>query len=463
MSDPINTWLPGMPSFTFGATLTAALASGAGGAAVLRIGFSANSDGLGVTFDMFSPVLQITRPPKISYSATGAMTIVLTDAAGWLWAAPMPAQATLAERGWSWDRFELHSVQENPGDPPLIPAAGNIRAIQVQGASGVTYPLTCDLAYIAGRSPAAASVGSISRFGITSRESGAITLKVGDVAITNGVRTPVRYLGTLPFGLQENGPSRSGRAPTPYRGPFIAGYQSGTPWVELNNATALNAMLDFMAESQVQFAARHPTNLMGPFMHCFLPATWDSKQTGAINSWVWDAPDGNPAWPGWQWRAIDGMGATWAAAVERGGMATSATKAALVCNRFLGWLQTWLAARPEADYLPSSWGPPGWTQGTPLPAGSYLDPQGTTLEPHDVALAMKGAIYAFRAGGNAARSKEIVRRCVRMLRASQVTGTGPMRGGFSLAPAGFVAYGFQQGEVHDALALALKTPAVLAA
>lgn len=466
----LNTWLPGDNTYAFppedpGVTLSLVTADIGGGAQglVQRAVIADSGSGFGTTFDMVSPPWEATQPPKIAYRADRDMTLVVKDAAGWLWAAPMRAQATMAERGWSWNRFALHTVQENTGSLPTAPAAGVIQLYQIQGAESISYPATVDIAYIAARTPARAVAGSIRKARITSKESGAITLKVGDVVLQHGIRDEVRYLGALPFGLQKNGPSRTGRAPTPYRGPFIAGYQSGTPWVKLGDAARLGAMLDFMAESQLQFAARHPQGLLGPFMHAFLPATWDSQQVGPVNSWVWDAPDGNPAWPGWQWRAFDSMGATWAAIVARGGMPTQAAKAALVCGRFIDWLHGWLMARPEADYLPSSWGPPGWSQGVPLPASSYLDPQGTTLEPHDVALAMKGALYSFKAGADQAKCRAIVRRCARMLQAAQVGGTGPMRGAFSLSPSTFKAYGFQQGEILDALALALRTPGALVA
>lgn len=465
MADRRNTWLPGGRTYNFGTGCTLSLVSadiGGGAQALVQRAVIADAEsGFGTTFDMSNPPFDMTKPPKISYKADKDLALVLKDAGGWLWRAPMRAQPAFTERGWAWTRFEAHSVQDNDGEPPAVPVPGVIQLFQIQAGEGVTIPVQAEVLYIAARTPAKAVTGDVRKARLTIKEQGAITVKVGNVSLVSGARQPVRYLGALPFGLQENGPARSGRAPTPYRGPFIAGYQSGTPWVDLADTAKLAAMLDLMLESQIQFRDRHPQKILGPFMHCFLPATWDSQQVGQVNSWVWDAPDGNPAWPGWQWRAIDAMGHTWARCVDRG-LTNQAAKAGQICSRFLAWLRGWLDVHPEADYLPSSWGPPGWTQGVPLPPGSYLDPQGTTLEPHDVALAMKGAIYAFAAGGDTARSKAIVRRCVRMLRASQAGGTGPMRGAFSLAPAQFRAYGFQQGEVHDALALALQHPQVLA-
>ena len=48
-------------------------------------------------------------------------------------------------------------------------------------------------------------------------------------------------------------------------------------------------------------------------------------------------------------------------------------------------------------------------------------------------------------------------RCMRALRLIQVVDTSdPMYGAFSLSPKTFQAYGFEQGEIQDALALALQ-------
>lgn len=91
-----------------------------------------------------------------------------------------------------------------------------------------------------------------------------------------------------------NGP-RNRLSVLPYRGPIVAGYQSGTPWVATENAAMLDGMLDFMLEAQEQFRFRNPDQVFGPWMHIYLQALWDCEQNGEIDTWVWDGPDGQPS------------------------------------------------------------------------------------------------------------------------------------------------------------------------
>ncbi len=457
-----NTWFPGKPFYSFPEGAVARTLSNAGlsGATMAVDSFTIpnQSAGFGVVAEHIYPPFAITKPPKIAYTSDKDLRLSIKDADGWMWVAPMPAQGALAERGWSWDLFELADVQDNGGEPPSAPAQGNVQAFQIQGAPEISGAVTVKIAYIAGRSPGTVSnSGELSLFSITSTDPQALTLKIGDVRLEGGSRRPLKYNGALPFGFIVGGPNRSNLSTAPYRGPYIAGYQSGTPWVDLGETVKLGALLDFMQESQVQFRDRHPQRILGPFMHCYLPVVWDAIQTGPVDSWVWDAPDGNPAWSGWQYRAFDAIAETWALMAEKNmvGMA----KAATVTNRFATWLAAWLAEHPTADLIPSDWAPPGWAPGQPLAPESYLDPKGTFKVPHDMALCLKAALYARKAGGAAATYRPIIRRMIRALATCQVpAGESPMRGAFSLNPEAYESYGFHQGEIMDALALALQNP-----
>lgn len=463
-----NTWLPGDRTYDYndGAVMALEYAqSPTGSLMVAKFTIPNAQAGIGVTFDMVDPVFDITKPPKVAYASTSEFTVSLKDADGWLWSATCPVQPLVKERGWDWSQFFIATVQDADKTgvtPPELPAAGRIIAFQFQGGEGVhgadnTLPQSISLAYIAGRSPDVAKSGTIRKVSMLDRNPRAHTWKVGEVRLDNGERRAISYFGTLPFGLMVGGPSRSRLAAIPYRGPYIAGYQSGTPWVDLSEPTKLGAMLDFMLESQAQFRSRSPTNVFGPFMHSYLPATWDSEQSGPIDTWVWDAPDGNPAWNGWQYRAFDAMAQTWMMVSGDGFMQGVTVKAQTVCLRFLEWIYGWLLDNPGANYIPSAWGPPGWTQGVPLPADSYLDPHGTAVEAHDLALVLKGAIYCAKAGANANMCALIIGRCIQALGFAQVQKKeDPMRGCFTLKPREFEAYGFQQGEILDALALAAQ-------
>lgn len=418
--------------------------------------------GFGVTYDMTSPNLILSVPPKVCYQSTSDFVLTLKDADSWLWSAPAPLQSALTERSWVWSQFALSDYQEPSKDGLPRPSApvGNILVFQFTGADGAhgtagTIPQSISIAYISGVTPTSATSGDIRIARLLDPSPNAHTWKVGDVSLAYGSRKPIKYLGTLPFGLMIGGPSRARLAVIPYRGPYIAGYQSGTPWVDAKDAASLGSMLDFMLESQRQFTARSPSALVGPFMHSYLPATWDSEQYGTLDTWVWDGPDGNPAWNGWQYRAFDAMSRTWAQCVEDQIDSATTAKAGLIASRFLTWIYTWIDANPKAYYIPSAWGPQGWTQGEPLPPDSYLDPHGESLESHDLALVLKGAIYCARAGGDRGMCLVVIERVMQSLALAQVHGVSdPMRGCFTLRPAEFESYSFHQGEIMDALALA---------
>lgn len=422
--------------------------------------------GFGITFDQISPAFAMTKPPKVCYSSTTDLTLAIKDSAGWIWTAPMPKQNRALERGWSWLQFILGSVQDNTGPEPVSPAPGNVKAFQFSGAAGAhgpsgTDPVTVRIAYVSGRSPEATTQGTIRQVILTDKNPVAHTWKVGNMELVGGTRQEVKYIGALPFGLQMNGP-RNRLSSLPYRGPIVAGYQSGTPWVNAGNNEALSGMLDFMLESQVQFKARHPQRIEGPFMHIYLQALWDCEQNGTINTWVWDGPDGNPAWDGWQYRAIDSMGRTWYEATRAFGISPeNITKLNTVCSKFLDWLYYWLQDNPEANGVPNDWRPPGWAQGNPFPANGYLDPKYTGPAAHDDALALKGAMFATLAGYDQLKGRYIIHRLMSALLSLQYSGPDAMTGAFTQNPTGFEVYGFEQGEILEALALAKQHPDLL--
>ncbi|MFW7267548.1 phage tail protein [Gluconacetobacter sp. Hr-1-5] len=469
-----SVWTADRGYYTFGSITDIVRASAAmpDGSQMLTIqmDMTAAYAGFGISRANVYPFATWSSPPGIYYAAASNLWYCVQDANGWLWVTQMPAAGTLDANGklvpaWRWfqpdvSRLILNTAQPGTGDTPTVPALGGTnyaQGITIQSDTDNLGPLY--VAYVAAEQPAQppTSEQNIDVFTIQSTSTDAFTLKVGDVQLVNGIRTPIKYYGSAPFGLQINGPSRSNLSVVPYRGPYITGYQSGTPWIDIGNGAKLQQMLQFMADAQDQFAAAHPQHLRGPFAHCYLPAIWDSVQVGAVDSWVYDAPDGNPAWTGWQWRAFDAMAHTWYLAKQKG--LAAAALAGQVAGAYLTWIYGWLRDNPDALYVPSEWGPPGWTQGQPWPAGGYLDPHGTTREPHDMALCLKGAIACGLAGAGVDKVKYIVGRCIRMLQAVQVvTPTDPVRGAFTLNPAGYEVYGFAQGEILDGISHALRYP-----
>lgn len=467
-----NTWLPGNLIYDFNDGVSRQLgnvATSDGGSLLAQTFTIPNAQaGFGFTFDMVDPPFTATKPPKVYYSCTSDMILVLKDGDGWMWAAPCPKQDTAKERGWAWSQFALHSQQENTGTAPNAPN-GRIQAYQFSGAEDVhgpnnNIPQSISLCYVAGRSPKFATTGDIRTVTITDRDQSAHVLKIGDVALVDGSRVPIQYLGALPFGLQMNGP-RNRLAVLPYRGPIVAGYQAGAPWVSLNDNTSLGGMLEFMLESQHQFQMRNPNNVFGPFMHSYLQAIWDCEQTGTIDTWVWEGPDGNPTWDGWQYRAFDAMSRGWYEATKVSTISKlNLANFQTLCSRFLDWLYEFFMANENVLGVPNDWKPTDWVVGTDFPPDSYLDPKWTGTDSHDCALALKGAVFCQLAGYDTDKAKYVIKRCIEALISAQYldpSNTDQMRGAFTFNPAGFEVYGFHQGEVMEALALCKQHPDLL--
>lgn len=468
-----NTWLPSDQFFGYnnGVTTVLGYEITEGTDKILCRSFTIpdSQSGFGITYDQVSPSFNMSKPPKVSYACSVDMILQVKDSNGWLWSAPMPSQLKVKERGWAWSQFILSSVQENTGTLPTLPATGPILGFQFNGAPGVhgqdgTIPITLRIAYVSGRSPAKTSAGTIRQVTLTDKNPAAHTWKVGTMDLVNGARREVKYIGALPFALQMNGP-RNRLSSLPYRGPIVAGYQSGTPWVASGNNEALGGMLDFMIESQNQFTARSPSHIVGPWMHIYLQALWDCEQNGTIDTWVWDGPDGNPAWDGWQYRALDSMGRTWYDASRSTTVSeTNKNKLLLICTRFLDWLHDWFQANPSAAGVPNDWKPAGWSQGTPLPPESGLVPKYTGAAAHDDALALKGIIFSTLAGYDENKGKYLIYRTLGALLSLQYRAldmSDEMDGAFTQRPAEFEVYGFEQGEIMEALALAKQHPELL--
>lgn len=472
-----NVWLPGNEFYDYndGVVFTQSYKNVNSGPMLCQSFTVPNAQaGFGITHDQVNPPFAITKPPKVCYSSTAEFIFVIKDSAGWLWSAPCPAQTIPAERGWSWDQFSLHSVQENNTAPPTMPAVGDVLSFQFSGGAGVhgdsnDVPQTIDLFYISGRSPSIASTGDIRSVKLTNKNGAAHLWKVGRIELVDGTRKPIKYLGALPFGIQQNGP-RNRLSSQPYKGPLVAGYQSGVPWVILGDNEKLRNLLLFVEDSQTEFTTRNAAEtgsagIVGPCMHIYLPALWDCEQNGPIDSWVWDGPDGNPAWDGWQYRIIDAMGRTWAECYNKPKISSeNKILVSQICTAFLDWLHSWLLDNTDKSGVPNNWNPTGWSQGTPLPSNRGLVPKFTSTSNHDCCLALKGAIFSGIAGYDLVKTKYIVHRCLSALLSGQVKNylTEPeMNGAFTWRPENYEVYGFEHGEILEALALAKQHPEFL--
>ena len=99
-----NTWLPGNAYYTFntvGTHTTERINNSAGVSTLVEtFGIPDFESGVGIVATQISPPFNLTVPPKIAYRSGDDMTLLLKDSDGWFWAAKMPAQPVLKERGW---------------------------------------------------------------------------------------------------------------------------------------------------------------------------------------------------------------------------------------------------------------------------------------------------------------------------------------------------------------------------
>lgn len=466
-----NTWLPGNELFAYKGSFVKTLVyaeRAAGGRVVTDQVTVPNTTAVfGIKAGFLKPAMEITRPPKLCYSSTIDFVLMLRDSNGWVWEAPCPKQATVRERGWGWSQFVLSALQDADKatlTPPANPSTGNLLEVLLRRLANVpdvtnTTPHVIRLAYMAGRTPSYAQSGSVQRVSIANESTAALTWRVGDVKLTDGSRKPIKYAGAAPFSFTSGGSNRNQYSTAPFRGPYVAGQQSGTPWIELKANDKLNGMLDMMLASQDEFRNRHPSRLDGPFMHSFVPQTWDGGNTSQLDSWILDTPTASATQGSWQYRAFEGMARTWHLAQERGSTLGIIEKARTICMRFFDWVYAWLQSNPNAYYLPSKWTPIGWKETSPLPDNAYLDPHGSTVVASDLAVVLKGAIYCGLTGADFEKAKYVVQRCLQVLARIQVdTANSPMRGAFTLRPQNYDTKGFEQAEVLDALTLGLRYP-----
>jgi hypothetical protein len=434
-----------------------------------------------------------SNPPVISYKTNATdISFGIQDSVGWTWLYKgtqvagvydncLPAHATLTSLVTQWSDF-VAGTQKPTGWPtgkpaPTRPDTGLITGLQLMAQTDGTV---FDIEYIAANVPVKATVGDISQVTLTYSDTKAVVWKVGDVNLVGGSRRTIQYFGALPFGYQVNGPRANSLGVTPYRGPIIAGYQCGSPWIDLMTSqsdiynTKLSGMLDFMLQSQLEFQKRRQTNghvdgtgagdILGPWMHIYLPATWDCAQNGTIDTWVWDGPDGNPSWNGWQYRAFDAMSHTWYNASKKTSVVSPANiaKSTTICSRFIDWMYSWLQVNPTANGVPNDWRPGTWTQGIPFATTSYLDPKWTEKDSHAAALTLKGAVYSALAGADLVKCKYIIKRCLTALTSMQYVAVNDlMSGAFTNDAAKYDVYGFAQGEVMDGISLAMQNPTLI--
>jgi hypothetical protein len=424
---PSGAWRPGDTTFVFG-TGSEAITTNTDGAVpwpVARVTLGDATGGWGFARSFGVPFRLLVR------GRSGDATLRLTDGAGWFWYRSLANTGALTELSLNWSTgWTTTGYQDLGGTPPGSPVGGAATALVLLTASAAVV----DVAYAAATTPLALGAGDLSKVTLKYDTDAAVQLKVGDVSFSASSRMAIPYQpGAAPFNYGMFGGSKRGPGGAFFQGPIYAGYQSSTPWYQSGDAAAARNLYDFLAASQAAYTAS--TGIVGPFAPVFVPATYDSLDYGAANSWTWEGPDPNTAWGGFQYRSFFAAAEGWSA------WGSAVPLAATVCTRFLTWLDRTLADNPGWTAVPGV-----FSEGVPpAPAGA---------DSHMVALCLRGTVHCRLAGADRATCARVMRRLMAML-AGRYNATGLMAGSFPPTPGVAVYYGFWHGEIMAAVAEAL--------
>lgn len=272
------------------------------------------------------------------------------------------------------------------------------------------------------------------------------TITIGDVWFSGApTRETITYSGGgLPFQISSNSPrgSSAGITAANFQGPYYMGYQNPVPFIGANDYTSAEIMMNMMIAAQTAYHSS--TGVTGPVAPVYIPLTWDSIMFGAANTFCWTGPDPNTFWGGFQYRAFAAVADFWQLCVLAPVTNGAVTKAATFTNSFLTWMDDWLVANPTEIMIPSTF-------------NEAVEPTVVYSDPQMISLALKGAIFAKKAGADAAKCKRVISALYALLVNFNITG-GDMDGSFTPDPEGGVFYGYWAGELLDSLALYLLNP-----
>lgn len=175
-----------------------------------------------------------------------------------------------------------------------------------------------------------------------------------------------------------------------WRGSPGVGYQDPVLWATLQNTAGLSGMLDFIEDSQAEYATRYTET--GPFMPSYV---WDRFDRQGVtdqqpNTWTFDWVDPNSEWVGYTARVV-AMTAQAGDIAAANGDTTNAARCFAVASSFI-------------TYLNSVWTDPNRFIPTNFPETIPQIQRNTAVATNSVGTIFNGYIYRADVGGTTAAS-----------------------------------------------------------
>lgn len=366
--------------------------------------------------------------PLMIYRGGKGISIRIKDANGWLWYRLLNEHTSFTSEIYDFTGFILSNYQTNTGTPPasLTAPVSQILFESVDSASWIELK----------------RIGDITKCQMPQ----GITLQsmIIEFDEPSAQKVKIRYLRPVPvegysyvpwvapFSLNTINNSISDWRGTPY-----VGYQCPWIWQEYNKPEGAAQVLDFIQKSQDAYEKITNTSLRF-FTQVFVWDRWDCRNYGSINEFTWDGPDPNTFWGGYQYRALETVAKTLY-------NDSTLTVAKTIIEDFLNSLLTvWTNTSQQI--------PTGFNKDGSITQGQ---------EPHDVALLLRAAIYAYESGVcNEALCLNVIDKCMNNLNYCYAK-TSKLTDFNSLSTKGTwfawnMWYGYWGGEIMRTLAVLMK-------
>lgn len=342
------------------------------------------------------------KPPVLRYRHSGsAATLIIQDGAGQIFTRSLPDTAGWTKAALTWADFTGGTPnQENP-----------IQSIQIQAPTGATSTTWLYWAAVDERNepavyPAPSTAYSAS---ISCTLNSAYTWHIGDFSASGATSGVLDYSpGLVPRTATFINGSLTRWQGTPYMG-----YQDPSAWAAAGDTERAEQALAAILAAQSAYANQNALAPTGPLAPVFNWPYWLDPEIGnGPNTFSWDAIDPHYDSEVYQFRAIANVAEYW-----RDNPASTTAKE--IVMRFLVFHYQVLTRSNNPNRIPAT----NFPQNNNTPFATYNSP-------HAAALALRIAILANLAGGDALVTIYVLRFSTQYLRASYVD-SGFMLGSFA--------------------------------